>query len=131
MKKTKKALLAALACSAVLATGAFGLTACNKGDTPPAHTHSDSWNTWTVTKKPTKGEEGKATRTCTNDGCNATAAEKEYTLPNLDSTDYVKGADSATCVAAGSMQYPNKRNTKPRPRRSLSGVPARCYKCGA
>lgn len=110
MKKTKKALLAALACSAVLATGAFGLTACNKGDTPPAHTHSDSWNTWTVTKKPTKGEEGKATRTCTNDGCNATAAEKEYALPNLDSTDYVKGADSATCVAAGSMQYTYNKN---------------------
>ena len=106
MKKTKKALLAVVACAATFA-GAFGLAACNElGDgTTPGHTHSASWNTWTVTTKPTATEKGKATRTCENEGCDAADADKEYELPVLGSSDYTKGTDSATCAAGGKVTY--------------------------
>ncbi|HBN12471.1 MAG TPA: hypothetical protein DD415_02540, partial [Clostridiales bacterium] len=69
----------------------------------PAKGHN--WGDWTVTKAPTETEEGKATRSCSNDGCDATTAEKEYVLPVLTSEDYSKGADSATCNCAGEMTY--------------------------
>lgn len=112
MKKTKKAVLAAIACSAVLAGAAFGFAGCNNenGETTPAHTHSDSWNTWTVTEIPTKTKHGKATRTCTNDGCNATQAEKERQLPMLGSSEYVVGKDTATCTTAGTQHYTYNQN---------------------
>ena len=101
MKKTKKALLAALACSAALAGAAFGLSACDNGGG-----HSHSWNEWTVTTQPTKDGEGKATRTCKNGGCNATDADKEYTLPALESTDYSKTEKkAANCTEAGADTY--------------------------
>ncbi|MDE6849870.1 MAG: hypothetical protein K2J54_00950, partial [Clostridia bacterium] len=108
MNKKKKALLAALACSAVLATGAFGLAACNKGGGNDGEKHEHSWGSWTVTdaNKPTGTAKGKATRTCSGTGeCDAAATEKEYELPVLTSTDYSKGADNATCSATGSVQY--------------------------
>lgn len=112
MKKTKKAVLAAIACSAVLAGAAFGFAGCNNenGETTPAHTHSDSWNTWTVTEKPTKTKYGKATRTCTNDGCTATQADKERQLPMLGSSEYVAGKDTATCTTAGTQHYTYNQN---------------------
>lgn len=104
----RKLLLTALCISSVMACS-IGLTAC--GDktpepTPTEHTHA--WgNGWTVTdaNKPTATTEGKATRTCSNSGCDATAADKEYTLPKLDSADYSKTQDTATCSAAGKITY--------------------------
>ncbi len=101
MKKTKKALLAALACSAALA-GAVGLAACS-GD---KDTHDHVWGNWTVSTQPTTEATGKATRACTGEGtCDAAATEKEATLPVLTSTDYTKGEDTATCQAAGTVTY--------------------------
>ncbi len=103
MNKTKKALLAAFACSAVLA-GAFGLAACNNSK-PAKHEHVWSEN-WTVATKPTDSTTGKATRTCSGTGtCDATADDKEYTLPVLSRENYTEGTDSATCSAAGSIEY--------------------------
>ena len=111
MKKTKKALLAAVFCSAALAA-AFGLAACNKGDTepetPPAPSHSHVWGNWTVDvdNEPTTERGGKATRTCSGSGeCTADTEDKEYPLPVLNKTDYTTGEDSATCSATGTMQY--------------------------
>ncbi|MCM1438857.1 MAG: hypothetical protein NC131_06560 [Roseburia sp.] len=109
MKKTKRAMLAALACSAALAAGAFGLTACTNGD--GGDKHSCSWGEWTVTKAPGEDAGGKATRTCNGKGeCDAATADKEYELPALTvdgepNTDYVKGKDSATCSATGTQTY--------------------------
>ena len=110
MSKTKKALLAAVACSAVLA-GAFGLTACKPGndDNKPKHDHV--WGNWTVATKPGDSTTGKATRTCSGEGeCTAAASDKEYTLPKLVTDNnltegYAKGTDSATCSATGTAQY--------------------------
>ncbi|MDE5789288.1 MAG: hypothetical protein K2H78_02605 [Clostridia bacterium] len=103
MKKTKKALLAALACSAALA-GAVGLAACSGGNDGDKHTHT--WGNWTVSTQPTNEATGKATRACTGEGtCDAVATEKEATLPVLTSTDYTKGEDTATCQAAGTITY--------------------------
>lgn len=108
MKKTKKALLAAIACSAVLA-GSFGLAACGKDDGDEGHTHS--WSDWTVTIQPGKTTKGKATRTCNNPGCDATAADKEYNdLPVLGSSDYTKGDNTATCTTAGTQHYTYNKN---------------------
>ena len=72
MKKTKKALLAALACSAVLA-GAFGLAACGGGNGGETQ-HSHSYGTWT------SNNNGTHNGTCANtDGkCDA------LTVTNLD-----------------------------------------------
>lgn len=112
MKKTKKALLAALACSAVLA-GAFGLAACNKNDNGgnggENDTHTHSWSSWTVTdaNKPTDSAAGKATRTCSGTGdCDAEAAEKEHELPALSSSDYSKTEKkAANCTEGGTDTY--------------------------
>lgn len=110
MKKTKKALLAAIACSAVLA-GSFGLAACGNKDDDGDTAHSHSWNEWTVAIQPTKTGKGKATRTCNNPNCDATAADKEYNdLPLLSSSDYEKGADTATCTTAGTQHYKYNKN---------------------
>lgn len=101
MKKTKKALLAALACSAALA-GAVGLAACSGNK----DTHDHKWGSWTVSTQPTNDATGKATRTCSGEGtCDAAATDKEATLPVLTSTDYTKGEDTATCQAAGTITY--------------------------
>ncbi|MCM1438345.1 MAG: Ig-like domain-containing protein [Roseburia sp.] len=117
MKKTKKALLAAIACSAVLAAGAFGLAACsngNSGNNEPPATHEHNWGSgWTVTdaNKPEANKKGKATRTCSGAGeCDAATADKEYELPELTvngepNPDYVKGKDTATCSATGTQTY--------------------------
>lgn len=112
MKKTKKALLSAIACSAVLVGAAFGFAGCKDNNNDGGdEAHSHNWGNWTVTTKPTKGQDGKATRTCSGGGaCDATQAEKEYTLPNLDSEDYVRGKDTATCTTAGTMHYTYNKN---------------------
>lgn len=106
MKKTKKALLAALACSAVLA-GAFGLAACNNGGTEGGDDgHKHAWGNWTVANAPTDENPGKATRTCSGKGeCDAAASAKEATLPILSKTDYTLSNDTATCQAAGTATY--------------------------
>ncbi|MDE7452968.1 MAG: hypothetical protein K2N22_00995 [Clostridia bacterium] len=107
MKKTRKALLAVLACSVALA-GAVGLAACSGGDESE---HDHAWGNWTVSTQPTDEATGKATRTCSGEGtCDAKAADKEYTLPALTSTDYTKGEDSATCAAAGTVTYTYNKN---------------------
>ena len=108
MKKTKKALIAAFACAAALAAGATVFTACQNEDTP----HDHSWSEWTVAdeNKPTEQAGGKATRTCSADGCDATDSEKERDLPPLTSTDYTKTEDTATCVAGGSVTYTYNHN---------------------
>ncbi|MDE5765985.1 MAG: hypothetical protein K2I17_02310 [Clostridia bacterium] len=106
MKKTKKALLAALACSAALA-GAVGLAACSGGK----DTHDHKWGSWTVSTQPTNEATGKATRACTGEGtCDAKATEKEATLPVLTSTDYAVTNDTATCQAAGTGTYTYNKN---------------------
>lgn len=109
MKKTRKALLAVLACSVALA-GAAGLAACSGGDDGDK-SHEHAWGNWTVSTQPTDEVTGKATRTCSGEGtCDAKAADKEYTLPALTSTDYTKGEDSATCAAAGTVTYTYNKN---------------------
>lgn len=86
MKKTKKALLAALACSAVLA-GTFGLAACNgdKGGDEGGHTHNYQW---------VNNEDGTHSEKCQNSGCDA--------LVKADSTAAhdAAGADGA-CSKCG------------------------------
>ncbi len=111
MKKTRKALLAVLACSVALA-GAVGLAACGGGDDGDNGTsHDHSWGNWTVSTQPTDEATGKATRTCSGEGtCDAKATDKEYTLPVLTSDDYTKGEDSATCAAAGTVTYTYNKN---------------------
>ncbi|MDE5789287.1 MAG: hypothetical protein K2H78_02600, partial [Clostridia bacterium] len=111
MKKTRKALLAVLACSVALA-GAVGLAACGGGDDGDNGTsHDHSWGGWTVATQPTDEATGKATRTCSGEGtCDAKATDKEYTLPALTSDDYTKGEDSATCAAAGTVTYTYNKN---------------------
>ena len=106
----KKFLLTGL-CLLSTAACLAGMTACadkpdNKDDTDNT-AHSHSWSGWTVTEenKPTDTEAGKATRTCSNENCDATQADKEYALPNLTSEDYSKTNDTATCSAAGSVTY--------------------------
>ncbi len=84
MKKTKKALLAALACSVVLA-GGVGLAAC-KGGGDEGHTH-DWGNGWTVSQNPSNGGTGLATRTCGKSGCDATTEDTQLVLPALDGED--------------------------------------------
>lgn len=103
MKKTKKALIAAFACTAAVA-GAFGLAACNSGENGGGHTHS--WNEWTVSAKPTSDSTGKATRTCKNDGCNATSADLEFELPVLTDSGYsTQVTTQATCTTAEVVEY--------------------------
>lgn len=100
----KKWLLAILATSACVA-GTLGLTACSETE-PEQAGHAHVWGNWTVSSQPSDEATGKATRTCSGKGdCDATAEDKEYTLPVLNETDYAKGTDSATCSAGGSVEY--------------------------
>lgn len=110
-KKTKKALLAALACSAVLA-GAVGLAACTPGEEGGESGHKHSWGDWTVATEPKNGTEGKATRTCSGTGdCDAAKNDKEATLPVLTSTDYTKQTTTtATCKTDGVVTYTYNKN---------------------
>lgn len=109
----RKLLKTALCITSVLACS-IGLTACKEDSTPETpETHKHAWGSgWTVTaeNKPTATTEGKATRTCGNDGCDATEADKEYTLPALDSTDYSKTDDTATCTTGGTVTYTYNKN---------------------
>lgn len=109
MKVTKKFLLAALACASLTA-GAFGIAACDTvDDNPSAHTHT--WSEWAATTAPTDANEGKATRTCSGAGnCDASAADREYTLPALTSSYYTKNESAATCTEAGSITYTYNRD---------------------
>ncbi|MDE5765536.1 MAG: hypothetical protein K2I17_00020, partial [Clostridia bacterium] len=138
MKKTRKALLAVLACSVALA-GAVGLAACSGGDESE---HDHAWGNWTVSTQPTDEATGKATRTCSGEGtCDAKATDKEYTLPALTSTDYTKGEDSATCAAAGTVTYTYNKNDvnvsfdvatakKPHTEEVITGKAATCSEDG-
>lgn len=104
MKKSKKALLAALACSAVFA-GAFGLAACTPSDGGDS-THNHNWGNWTVETTPQNDTPGKATRTCSGKGkCDAAATAKEATLPVLGSSDYTITNNTATCQDVGTGTY--------------------------
>ncbi|MDE6690898.1 MAG: hypothetical protein K2K04_02915 [Clostridia bacterium] len=110
MNKTKKALLAALACSAALA-GAFGLAACTPGESGGESGHNHTWGNWTVATTPDSTTQGKATRTCSGKGeCDAKATDKEATLPVLSPTDYTITNDTATCQAAGTATYTYNKN---------------------
>lgn len=71
-----------------------------------AHVHN--WGDgWTVIEEnyPTKTAKGKATRTCSAEGCNATAADTEYVLPELTSDKYTKNGQDATCSTDGHVTY--------------------------
>lgn len=106
MKKTKKALLAALACSVVL-VGAGAIAACNKDDGGDEG-HSHSWNAWTVADadKPTNDNPGKAKRTCKNSGCDATTEQLEVTLPALKEGGYTTEVTTeATCMTEEVVTY--------------------------
>lgn len=106
MKKTKKALLAALACSVVL-VGAGAIAACNKDDGGDEG-HSHSWNAWTVADadRPTNDNPGKAKRTCKNSGCDATTEQLEVTLPALKEGGYTTEVTTeATCTTAEVVEY--------------------------
>ena len=107
----RKPRLVSLLAAAVCAAGIFGAAACNteKPSTPDQHNHS--WGAWTVASVPTQTEHGKASRTCSGSGeCDATAADKEYTLPVLTSTDYSATEDNATCTTAGTVTYTYNKN---------------------
>lgn len=104
MNRAKKFLLATLTLASFTAV-ALGVSAC---DDQQEHAHQ--WSDWAVTSAPTDEAEGKATRTCSGAGnCDASAADKEYTLPALGA-DYSMGDDSATCTAAGSVTYSYNKN---------------------
>ncbi|MDE7084040.1 MAG: hypothetical protein K2O81_02215, partial [Clostridia bacterium] len=106
MKKTKKALLAAIACVAALA-GAVGLAACNKGGDGSAR-HEHEWSAWSVESGNVPAAEvgGKATRECSGEGdCNAAASDKEYALPALSDTAYTVTGDTAQVGVAGTGKY--------------------------
>ncbi len=100
MKKTKKAVLAALACTVAIAGSGLILAACDDsgndpGTTPDAHSHV--WSSWTVedANKPSAQSGGKATRNCSGDGeCDAEASAKENPLPALDDESYTVSDDS-------------------------------------
>lgn len=107
MKKTKKGLLAFIACTMAL-SGAVGLSACEDDVAPGVKPHAQhNWSSWTVEVKPDADNPGKAKRTCSADGvCLATASDKEYELPPLEGSDgYTKGNDTATCTDAGEVTY--------------------------
>ncbi len=85
MKKTKKALLAALACSIALA-GGIGLVACNGGDSGSSGggegtSHSHSYGSWTSNNNGTHNgtcanTDGKCDAlTLTNDTCDTTGTD--------------------------------------------------------
>ncbi len=68
----------------------------------PANGHD--WNEWKITTMPTTEEDGTgiASKTCKVEGCEG---QIQVILPNLNSEDYVRGKDSATCSAAGQQSY--------------------------
>ncbi len=105
MTKTKKALLAALACSAALA-GAIGLAACN-GDGGSGGGHSHDWGDWTVAQNPSKDGTGLATRTCGKSGCDAKSEDKEHVLPVLSEETYGTPVTktAADCATDGVLTY--------------------------
>ena len=107
MKKSRKALLFLTVCLVALVM-AVSLAACNNNQ----HTHD--WSNWTVTEenKPTAEATGKATRVCNGEGeCDASASDKEYTLPVLSSEDYQTAVTTpATCSAQGVTTYTYNKN---------------------
>lgn len=108
----KKWLISAFAATACLA-GTLGITACATDGPQGGGAHKHSWSEWTVAEneKPSATAEGKATRTCSGAGeCDATAEDNQIILPALDSEDYSKSADSATCTAAGAITYTYNKN---------------------
>lgn len=106
MKKTKKALLAALACAAAIA-GAIGLAACDSGNGGGGgHTHD--WGGWTVATPPQNDTPGKATRTCNNSGCDATNEDTELVLPAFNGSESVYShvtKTKADCSTDGVLTY--------------------------
>lgn len=111
--KKKLLLFAVAACF-----GSLGIAACTTdgpqgGGSQDGEPHKHSWSSWTVAEneKPSATAEGKATRACSGAGeCDATEADTQIILPVLDSADYTKSADSATCSAAGSITYTYNKN---------------------
>lgn len=64
------------------------------------------WGDWEITAEntPTNDKLGKATKSCTNDGCSATDTE-EIVLPVLTDDRYKVTDDSATCGGEGTGTY--------------------------
>ncbi|MDE7264913.1 MAG: hypothetical protein K2N52_01390, partial [Clostridia bacterium] len=115
MKKTKKAMLAALAFTFAIAGGGLVLAACNDNggsdNEPTAHSHS--WSNWVVEdeNKPSAESGGKATRNCNGEGeCDAETSDTEYSLPALNGSDYTVSNDTAQVGVSGTGKYTYDNN---------------------
>lgn len=84
----------------------YTCTTCRYEKTEPTDPIGHSWGEWTVSEenKPSFAKTGKATRSCTREGC--TAVDKtEIGLPLLGSNLYTRTGDTATCNSAGTATF--------------------------